>query len=52
LKEDAKLIVDNVNLRTLKHDVSGLFVKGIMMEMQELRRVSIAHVGRDVNNVH
>jgi ribonuclease HI len=51
LEGDAKQVVDDVNSRSPKQDVSGLFVEGIKMEMQELRGVSIAHVNREANNV-
>jgi ribonuclease HI len=51
LKGDARQVVDDVNSRTPKHDVSGRFVEGIIMEMQGLRGVSISHVSRDANNV-
>jgi len=51
LEGDAKQVVDDVNSRTPKHDVSGRFVEGIIMEMQGLRGVFISHVSRDANNV-
>jgi ribonuclease HI len=51
LEGDAKQVVDDVNSRSPKHDVSGLFVEGIRTEMQGLRGVTIAHVNREANNV-
>jgi hypothetical protein len=41
LEGNAKLVVDDVNSKTPKHDASGLCVEGIVMEMQGLRRVSM-----------
>jgi hypothetical protein len=51
LEGDAKQVVDDVNSRTPKHDVSGRFLEGTIMEMPGLRGVSISHVSRDANNV-
>lgn len=51
MEGDAKQVVDDVNSRIPKHDVSGHFVEGIIMKMQGLWGISISHVSRDANNV-